>query len=50
MGIIGKILVSLNRFYLASTGRARAMAVLAACGDSAFTVFFVLYLFGGATG
>ena len=47
MGIIGKILVSVNWFYLYGTGRAKASALFAAVGDSLFTLFFILYFYGG---
>ncbi|MBW1984939.1 MAG: hypothetical protein JRI53_09480 [Deltaproteobacteria bacterium] len=47
MGIIGKILVSANWFYLYGTGRAKAPALFAAVGDSIFTFFFIVYLYSG---
>jgi hypothetical protein len=48
MGIIGKVLVSGNWICLYATSRARAPALFGAVGDSLFTVFFILYLVGGA--
>jgi hypothetical protein len=48
MGIIGKILVSVNWFYLYGIGRAKSPALFAAVGDSLFTLFFIVYLYGGA--
>ena len=47
MGIIGKTVIAAHWYYLFGKGRATYAVVLAATGDSIFTVFFVLYLFNG---
>ncbi len=45
MGIIGKVIVAANWYYLYLRGRAQTAVIFGATGDSIFTVFFVLALF-----
>ncbi len=45
MGIIGKIIVALNWYYLRGIGKAKKGVVFVATGDLLFTILFVLSLF-----
>ncbi|HUT55549.1 MAG TPA: hypothetical protein VM658_19315 [bacterium] len=47
MGVLGKTVIAIHWFYLFSIDRATILALLAALGDSLFTVGFLLYLFFG---
>jgi hypothetical protein len=47
MGVIGKIIVALNWFYLFAIDKATFMVVFGGLGDSAFTVLFIYYLAAG---
>ena len=45
MGIIGKIIVAANWFYMFIIGKGKKILIGAAAGDLLFAVFFVLCLF-----
>ena len=47
MGVLGKTVIAVHWFYLFAIDRAAIFAVLAAAGDSLFTVGFLIYLFLG---